>query len=281
MTELSVPESVDLAELEHLALRVARACGRLITGERPRDLGVAATKSSLTDVVTVMDQRSEQLAREKLLTERGSDGFYGEEDGRVVSASGITWVVDPIDGTVNYLYDIPSYCVSVAAVVGDPATPGAWRTVAAAVVEPVTGEAWVAHEGGGARLLTMRGDRTLSIPSQDELSLALVGTGFAYEADVRERQARVLTGVLPKVRDIRRRGSAALDLCNVADGRLDAYYEHGLHSWDFAGAGLVVTEAGGELRGLGDAAIADPYTLAGPKALTDQLDALLLEIKAD
>jgi myo-inositol-1(or 4)-monophosphatase len=277
------PADLDLAALESLALDVARTCARLIVDERPRDLGVAATKSSRTDVVTVMDQRSEALARELLGTARPDDGFHGEESGRVTATSGITWVVDPIDGTVNYLYDIPAYAVSVAAVVGDPSVPGAWAPVATAVVDGARGDAYVARRGGGARLL--RSDprdpgsgpqeQALVCPESDDLGAALCGTGFGYDADVRADQGRVVAEVLPRVRDIRRGGSAALDLCWVAEGRLDVYYERGLHEWDLAGAWLVVTEAGGVVRGLHDTAPADPVTVAGPAGLVGALVPLL------
>ncbi|AKT52012.1 inositol monophosphatase family protein [Arsenicicoccus sp. oral taxon 190] len=275
MSQLLTPPAADLSALETLALDVARACGRLIVDQRPGDLGVAATKTSLTDVVTIMDQRSEALARELLTQARPEDGFHGEESSRVPSRSGLTWVVDPIDGTVNYLYDIPAYAVSVAAVVGDPAVPGGWEPVAAAVVDPVAEEAHVAHRGGGARLLSPAGERALGIREGTELGAALLGTGFGYEARVRADQGQVIAAVLPEVRDIRRRGSAALDLCWVADGRLDAYFERGLHEWDLAGGWLVVTEAGGVVRGLAGAHLADPFTIAGPTGLVDRLDALL------
>ncbi|WP_409485613.1 inositol monophosphatase family protein [Arsenicicoccus dermatophilus] len=275
---LMPPAGTDLPALERLALDVARRCGRLIVDERPGDLGVAATKTSRTDVVTVMDRRSEALARELLAAARPEDGFHGEEAGRVTTRSGITWVVDPIDGTVNYLYGIPAYAVSVAAVVGAPDVPGAWRPVAGAVVEPVTGEAHVAHLGGGARLVTGAGERTLAVPAADDLGAALLATGFGYEASVRAEQGRVIAEVLPRVRDIRRRGSAALDLCWVADGRVDAYFERGLHEWDLAGGWIVVTEAGGTVRGLGDRPPADPVTIAGPAGLADGLDAVLRRV---
>lgn len=273
------PAGIDLLALESLALDVARTCARLIVDERPRDLGVAATKSSRTDVVTIMDRRSEDLARELLGRARPDDGFHGEESSRVATTSGITWVVDPIDGTVNYLYDIPAYAVSVAAVVGDPAVPGAWAPVATAVVDAARGDAYVARRGGGARLLRTdprrpeagHEEQPLACAATDDLGGALCGTGFGYDADVRAEQGRVVAGVLPQVRDVRRGGSAALDLCWVAEGRLDVYYEQGLHEWDLAGAWLVVTEAGGQVLGLHGSAPADPFTVAGPPALTGML----------
>src|SRR5450759_2820811 len=129
-----------LRELEELAVTAAREAGRFIVDERPRGLGVLDTKSSVNDIVTVMDQRSEALLRRRLLGARPDDAVLGEEDGASAGTSGITWVIDPIDGTVNYLYGIPAYCVSVAAVIGDTATPGKWQPVAGAVCNPLTGE---------------------------------------------------------------------------------------------------------------------------------------------
>ncbi len=246
--EPAVPAGTDLAALEDVACEVARSAGRLVIDERPGELGVSS-KSTRTDVVTEMDQRSQELIVEELAGLRPDDAVLGEEEGGSVGTSGITWVVDPIDGTVNYLYGIPRYAVSVAAVVGDPAVPGAWRPVAGAVLEPVAGELYHAHLGGGARLTTPQDRRTLHVGGPGELALSLVATGFGYAAEVRERQARALVEVLPRVRDIRRFGSAALDLCDVAGGRVDAYYETGLNAWDRAAGQLVATEAGAVLGG--------------------------------
>src|SRR5512132_4302392 len=146
--ELSLPEGTSLEQLEQIALELTREAGRFVVDERPRGLGVSRTKSTATDVVTEMDQRCQDLLRQRLARARPDDGFYGEEEGGGGGSSGITWVVDPIDGTVNYLYEIPSYAVSLAAVVGDPAVPGGWRPVAAAVADPALGEVFHAREGG-------------------------------------------------------------------------------------------------------------------------------------
>ncbi|BDZ57815.1 inositol monophosphatase family protein [Barrientosiimonas endolithica] len=264
-----------LATLERLARDLAIEAGRLVI-ERPHGLGVAATKSSETDVVTVMDQRSEQLLRDRLAAERPDDAILGEEGDSVPGTSGITWVLDPIDGTVNYLYDIPQYAVSVAACVGDPTTPGAWETVAGAVYHPSLGELFHAHRGSGAFLRTDAGDvEALSVSGETALGRSLVGTGFGYAADVRRRQGEIVARVLPQVRDIRRAGSAAIDLCWVAAGRLDAYYESGLNPWDLAAGALVLTEAGGALRGPGGEPAQTRLTVAGPQALVDQLAPLV------
>lgn len=240
----------DAAGLEEVACEVARAAGRLVVEERPEELGVSS-KSTRTDPVTEMDQRSQELLVHLLGERRPDDGVLGEEEGGVAGSSGITWVVDPIDGTVNYVYGIPAFAVSVAAVTGDATRPGAWQAVAGAVLNPVTGELFHAHRGGGARLTSAAGTRRVRATSATDLGLALVGTGFGYDPRMRARQAAVLVDLLPVVRDIRRQGSAALDLCAVACGRLDAYYETGLNAWDRAAGELVATEAGAVVGGPG------------------------------
>ncbi|MBR7743443.1 inositol monophosphatase [Phycicoccus sp. BSK3Z-2] len=257
-----VPDGVDLAALERVACEVAGTAGRLVLDERPAELGTTV-KSSRTDVVTEMDQRSQELILERLAALRPDDAVLGEEEGGTSGTSGITWVVDPIDGTVNYLYGIPEYSVSVAAVVGDPAGPDG-RPVAGAVLGPARGELFHAHEGGGARLTTADGTRTLRTTDVDDLGLTLVGTGFGYVAERRTRQGRAVADLLGHVRDIRRMGSAALDLCAVACGRLDAYYETGLNPWDRAAGQLVAAEAGAVLGGLADVPDGDLAWAAAP-----------------
>lgn len=238
----------DVVGLEEVACEVALAAGRLVVDERPDELGVS-TKSTRTDPVTEMDQRSQELLLRLLGERRPDDGVLGEEEGGARGRSGITWVVDPIDGTVNYMYGIPAYAVSVAAVTGDPTRPGAWQALAGAVLNPVTHELFHAHLGGGARLTSPAGTQRLGATTTTDLGLALVGTGFGYDPRKRARQAAVLVELLPVVRDIRRHGSAALDLCAVACGRLDAYYESGLNAWDRAAGELVATEAGAVVGG--------------------------------
>lgn len=274
---LHVPEGTDPAALAVIAERVALEAGRLIVDQRPPDLEVAETKSSVTDVVTVMDQRSQDLLLARLGELRPDDGFAGEERGGRAGASGLTWVVDPIDGTVNYLYGIPAYAVSVAAVVGDPGVPGAWRPVAGAVVNPVTGERFTASLGGGARRSVGETVRTLGV-SDPELGLALCGTGFGYDAERRRWQGDVLARVLPRVRDIRRLGSAALDLCRVADGSLDVYYERGLNPWDMAAGWLVATEAGALVTDLDGGHPGAAMTVAGGARAHASLRSVLAEV---
>ena len=270
--ELGHPE---LATLEQMACELATSAGRLIVDERPRGLGVAATKSSDTDVVTVMDQRSEAFLHERLAQLRPDDGLLGEEGASHEGSSGITWVVDPIDGTVNYLYEIPAYAVSIAACIGDVRHGGAWSTVAGAVYNPITDELFHAHVDGGAFLRRGTDVQSLSVSSERELAKALTGTGFGYEAAKREQQGALMASLIGQVRDIRRIGSAALDLCSVGAGRLDLYYESGLNPWDQAAGQLIVLEAGGVVAGRGDSAPDKDLVVAGPAVLVAALKRLL------
>ncbi len=258
------------AELVALAEQAARAAGDLVRDQRPDDLGVASTKTSPTDVVTAMDTAAEELLVERLLTVRPDDGLLGEEGGLRPGTSGLTWVVDPIDGTVNYLYRIPAYAVSVAVVEGEP-DPRTWRVLAGCVHNPVSGETWTASVGGGAFL----SGRRLGVHDGVELGHALVGTGFGYTSGRRRSQARVLAALLPRLRDVRRAGAASLDLCAVASGRLDAYYERGLKPWDLAAGGLVATEAGASVTGLGGLSASEDMVVAAAPALARRLQQVL------
>jgi len=269
-----LPEAL-LVELEELAVSVARAAGRFIVDERPRALGVLDTKSSINDIVTVMDQQSEALLRRHLLAARPDDAILGEEDGASAGTSGITWVIDPIDGTVNYLYEIPAYCVSVAAVVGDPGTPAQWQPVAGAICNPLTGQVFHAHVGGGAHLLVGDEDTPIRVNTVDVLLHSLVATGFGYVPEVRARQGEVLLAILPEVRDIRRAGSAALDLCSVACGTVDAYYEAGLNAWDLAAGWVIATEAGALVTGLHQMAPGQAAVVAAGPGIHPSLLSLL------
>ena len=271
------PAAFDPAELEaltRLAERAARAAGDLVRGRSPGQVRVAATKSSATDVVTEMDTAAEALIRDLLLRERPQDALLGEEGGATSGTSGLTWVVDPIDGTTNYLYGVPAYAVSVAVVTGDPTVDGAWQPLAGCVHDIPRGETWTATLGGGAHL----DGRRLVAPAPPVLAEALVGTGFGYLPERRRAQGRVLAELLPRVRDIRRFGSSALDLCAVAAGRLDAYYEQGLNPWDIAAGVLLVTESAGVVRGPAGEPAGNRLLLAGPAALLDELAAALAEL---
>jgi myo-inositol-1(or 4)-monophosphatase len=239
--------SPDPAELVALAERAARAAGELVRAASAGRVEVTATKTSPTDVVTATDQASERLLRELLGAARPDDALLGEEAGWEPGGSGLTWVVDPIDGTVNYTYGIRAYSVSVAVVTGRPDVPGAWEPIAGCVHDVPSGETWTAARGLGARL----DGRPVTPRPAPALSDALLATGFGYRAERRRAQARVVAGLLPRVRDIRRVGCSSLDLCGVASGRYDGYYERGLHVWDFAAALLVATESGVAVRGPG------------------------------
>ena len=267
----------DVVALLALCEHAARRAGAVTVVERPRDLGVAATKSSPTDVVTEMDRRAEALLREILGAARPGDAILGEEAGHEPGRTGLTWVVDPIDGTVNYLYEVGVYAVSVAVVEGDPTVDGAWSSVAGCVHNPVSGETWTAGRGIGAFL----DGRRLAVGEPPALAGALTGTGFGYFAGRRRTQARVVADLLPRVRDIRRIGCAAIDLCMVATGRLDAYFERGLHAWDMAAARLGVEEAGGVVRGIGGRPPSEGMVVAAARPLVDVLAQALEDLDAD
>ncbi|MCL3862195.1 inositol monophosphatase family protein [Actinotalea sp. K2] len=268
------PADVDL--LVDLAEHLAREAGRLVLEGRPHRPDVASTKSSPVDVVTQMDLASEALLRRLLAQERPQDAILGEEEGLLVGTSGVTWVLDPIDGTVNYLYGIPAYAVSVAAVVGEP-DPARWTVVAGCVHAVADGRTWTAGLGRGAYL---DGGR-VAVNAARPLAESLVGTGFGYLSERRRSQARVLAEVLPQVRDIRRIGSAAMDLCTVATGGLDAYYERGLQPWDLAAASLVAQEAGASVVGLRGAPAGESMAVAGPPATARALVGILEALDAD
>ena len=220
-------------ELLTLAAETAREAGSLVVALRDRGVEVADTKSSPIDVVTEADRACEDLIRERLLGVRPDDGFLGEEGDDIAGTSGVRWIVDPIDGTVNYLYGLPHYAVSIAAARDD-------EVVAGVVLSPVPGLEYAATLGGGA---TCNGAH-LQVRPSPSLDQALVATGFGYETEVRTRQAQAMARMLPQVRDIRRQGSCALDLCAVAAGQVDAYLEEGPHEWDYAAGGLIAREAG-------------------------------------
>ncbi|GAA4181771.1 inositol monophosphatase family protein [Gryllotalpicola koreensis] len=263
-------------ELLEIARSTAVAAAELVRTKRSAGVSVAALKSSPVDVVTEADRESEELIRSLLADARPGDGFLGEESGTGdASTTGVTWVVDPIDGTVNYLYGIPDYAVSIAAVEGGD-DPAEWTALAGVVVNPVLGEVYTATRGGGAFL----GDRRLRVAPGKELARALVATGFSYTAERRERQASALVRLIPLIRDIRRIGSAALDLCAVASGRVDAYYERGLNPWDHAAGALIAAEAGARVAGLGGAPAGALFTLAAEPGLFAQLEPLLDEFGA-
>jgi myo-inositol-1(or 4)-monophosphatase len=233
------------------------------------------TKTTPTDPVTVVDTETERLLRDLLAQLRSDDAVLGEEIGGPTdpadTAPGtVTWVLDPIDGTVNFVYGIPSYAVSVAAQVDGV-------SVAGAVADVVGGRLYSAGAGLGAHVVDADGTRPLRCTPVDDLSMVLLGTGFAYSRRRRTVQAALLSKMLPVVRDVRRIGSAALDLCMVAAGRLDAYYEHGLHVWDCAAGALIAAEAGARvlLPEPGDPERTSALVVAAAPGIADQLLAAL------
>lgn len=225
---------VDTAELRDLALAVAREGAALARRMREEGVDVADTKSSATDVVTRADRAVEVLLRSRLLEQRPDDAVLGEEGDDHHGTSGVRWVLDPIDGTVNYLYGIRDCAVSVAA-----EKDGV--QVAGAVVGILSDVEYAAAVGHGAT----RDGRPIAVRPSPPLSQRLVMTGFGYRREVREHQAQCLATLLPAVRDIRRIGSSALDICHVADGSADAYVEEGSQPWDWSAAAVVLREAGG------------------------------------
>lgn len=236
---------------------------------------VSATKSSAIDIVTQMDLAAERLLRERLARLRPHDAILGEEGDDVPGTSGITWVLDPIDGTVNYLYGLPHFAVSVAAVEGD-AHPHRWTALAGAVHDG-SGVLWSASRGGGA----WRDGVPLRRVSAPGLDATLLGTGFQYVADRRVRQGEIVTAMLGQVRDIRRLGAAAVDLCLVAAGQLDAYYEHGLRPWDFAAAALIAEEAGVRVAGIDGGPADERLTIVAMPGVWEALRDALVEAGAD
>ena len=276
----TVPAS---AELLDIAVTAARQAGEFLLAGRSVDL-VIETKSSPTDVVTQMDTAAERLIATAIAARRPTDDLLGEEgSGAAVSSSlrpapvdadaggsSVRWIVDPLDGTVNYLYDLPHWAVSIAA-----ERDGV--VVAGAVFDPSKNEMFTAEIGGGAYL----NGRPIRVSACAELGLALVGTGFGYDAGRRARQAEVVRSVLPIVRDIRRLGAASLDLCALACGRLDGYFERGLNLWDHAAGGLIAAEAGARVEGLAGTAASTAFVVAAPRTLFPALHDLLAGLGAD
>ncbi|MFI0985789.1 inositol monophosphatase family protein [Streptomyces exfoliatus] len=258
-----------LTELLDLALEAARRAGALLRDGRPDDLTVARTKSSAIDVVTEMDIAAEKLITGFLAEHRPHDGVLGEEGASSPGTSGVRWVIDPLDGTVNYLYGLPTWAVSIAA-------ERDGETVVGVVEAPMRGETYRAVLGGGAH----EGDRRLAVRPSPALDQALLGTGFGYVQSRRARQADVAQRVIPRVRDIRRGGSAAIDLCDVAAGRLDAYYERGLNPWDLAAGALIAREAGGLTGGRPGEPESGELTLAASPGLFGPLQELLEDLGA-
>jgi myo-inositol-1(or 4)-monophosphatase len=308
----------DAGELLALAAKTAAAAARLLADEgaqaRPE---VVETKSSLTDVVTEMDRRAEALITEQIRAARPGDAILGEEGGETRGAAApgqpgggtpaaeVRWIVDPLDGTVNYLYGLSDWAVSIAAEV-------AGTIVAGVVAVPLHGETFLAVRGQGAWRRTdsglhsavgsgavrsgavgsgavgsgpggsgADGDTALRCNRGVPLGQALVGTGFGYLPGRRRVQGEVVSALLPQIRDIRRGGSASVDLCMVAAGRLDAFYERGLNYWDYAAGALIAAEAGARVTGLAGRPPGSSMTVAAGPGLYEQLTGALAALSPE
>ncbi|HEY4377944.1 MAG TPA: inositol monophosphatase family protein [Acidimicrobiales bacterium] len=257
------------AELLAVARPLAEEAGRqlleALAGER-----TISTKTTGTDLVTEMDAWAEEFVTAGLLAARPDDSVRGEEGADHRGTSDVTWWVDPIDGTVNYVHGLPGFNVSIAADVDG-------ETMAGVVVSPLHHDVFWAGRGMGA----FRNDERISASATTEVSKAVVGTGFSYESERRRRQAEIVAAVIGDIADIRRDGAAAIDLCWVACGRLDAFWETGLNRWDHAAGVLIASEAGAICTDLDGGPVSQAFALAAPPALHPGLQALLREHAAD
>lgn len=263
-----VPDPGDLLKI---AVEVAVEAAQTARDMRQAGVSGLATKSTATDVVTAADRAVERQVVAALRELRPDDAVLGEEygDSAPAATARVRWILDPIDGTVNYMYGLPNYAVSLAAEVDG-------RVVAGVVRNAATGAEWTATAGGGA----YRDGERLTGSTQTDLTQALVATGFGYDAARRVHQAQVLVGLMPQVRDIRRFGAAALDLCLAAEGQVDAYFEKGLNLWDHAAGGLVAAEAGLLVSGLAQAPVGPEMVVAAPPALFGALQEQLIKLDA-
>ena len=262
------------AELLGIAVRVARDAADSARRMRDEAIGDVSTKSTDTDVVTAADKAVERQVVAELRRQRPGDGVLGEEygtagDGTPLPPGVVRWILDPIDGTVNYLYGLPQYAVSLAAEVDGVVVAGVVRNAA-------TGDEWTATLGGGA----WRDGRRLTGSVRTTLDQTLLATGFGYDPARRAHQGAVLARLISRVRDIRRFGAASLDLCMAAEGSVDAYFEKGLNPWDHAAGGLVCVEAGLRVSGLDGAPAGGDMLVAAPPAIFDELHDLLAELDA-
>lgn len=261
-------------DLVQLAADIARDAGALARTRRDEGVQIAGTKSAIADIVTAADREVEALIRQRLAEARPEDGFLGEESGAEIGASGITWVVDPIDGTVNYAYGIPAYAVSIAAVEGEP-EPASWRALAGVVYAVATDELFSATHGGGAWLHGASGAQRLHVNARPVGVGALLATGFGYDPATHVGDLARVQRAMPLARDLRRIGSASLDLAYVAAGRLDGYFERGLNPWDYAAGVLLVEEAGGQAGGIPAGRPGKDLTIAAGPELYTALDAAI------
>ncbi|HUZ53325.1 MAG TPA: inositol monophosphatase family protein [Streptosporangiaceae bacterium] len=271
---MTAPEPHGLLDL---AVAVAREAGEMLAARHGRP-AVVGTKTSPTDIVTEMDQAAERLIRTRILAERPDDAILGEEGGQTGGNAPVRWIVDPLDGTVNYLYGLPDWAVSIAAEVGG-------QVLAGVVCVPRRDAIFGAILGDGAWRASLTGRQAdaepLACNADVPLSRALIATGFGYERARRGVQGQVLSAVLPRVRDIRRNGACAVDLCSLAAGNVDGYYERGVQYWDIAAGSLIAREAGAVVGGLAGKPAGPSMTIGGGPALFAELHDLLLGLDAE
>ena len=269
----SLAEVLSTHALLPLAWESSWEAARFLRDDRPADL-LIDTKSTSSDLVSEMDKGAEDLLITALLGDRPTDGILGEEGGERFGTSGVRWVVDPLDGTVNYLHHMPTWGVSVAA-------EQEGGTVIGVVVTPAFDEAYIGVKGVGAWVVKDSTATAIQVSGCSRLSDAVVATGFGYAAERRRAQGRVVHDLLSQVSDIRRIGAAVIDYCWLARGRLDAYYERGLNAWDIAAGALIAAEAGAVVTGLRDEDIYGSLMIAAAPAIADELRDFLIAADAD
>lgn len=268
----TLSDVLELHPLAALAWRAGMAAGQFLRDERPDELTIE-TKSTPSDAVTVMDRTAERLISNALLGERPDDGLLGEEGGERLGNSGVRWIVDPLDGTVNYLFRLPMWGVSIAAEIDGDVTLGV-------VVTPEFDEGYIGIKGQGSWRISGPDAFALRASTCTDVSAALATTGFGYDAEARRRQSDVVTGIIGNIRDVRRMGAAVVDFCWLARGRVDAYFEGGLNPWDYSAGALIAREAGAVVSGLRDDDLS-AYIFAAAPGIADELRAMLMAVDAD
>ncbi|MEY2476641.1 MAG: monophosphatase [Actinomycetota bacterium] len=259
----------DLDSLLRFAVDAAEGASRLLEAGLHEVRTLVEHKSSSTDMVTEVDRAVEAYIVDRLRAERPDDGVLGEEGSSSPGTSGVRWLIDPLDGTTNYLYEFPAFTVSIAAEVDGVLAVGVVR-------DPSHDETFHASRHGGAWC----NGRRLQVEAPPVLASALVATGFSYVPACRTRQATVLAHLLGDIRDIRRAGAASLDLCWVAAGRVDAFYERGLQPWDYAAGTVIASEAGAEVTDLDGRPPSTDIVVAAARPLADAFRSRLAEAEA-
>lgn len=259
-------------ELRDLAESIAVQAGEFALTQRRAGVTTTHTKTNELDVVTQVDRDTEAMVLSLIQQARPNDSIVGEEGTSVQGTSGVTWIVDPIDGTVNFLYDNGQWAVSLGVVEGDP-SPAEWQQLAGVVYNPTSREVFRATADGPAEL----NGREIRANTETPMSHALVATGFAYDRKKARWQAQALGSIIAQIRDLRRMGAASLDLCSVASGRLDAYYEIGIRPWDYAAGSLIAARAGATLGGLAGEPYGEDMMLAAGGPLFEQIEQVLIE----